>query len=120
MDYYLGVLKKYAVFEGRASRSEYWFFALFNFVISIAINVIEIPLQTAILSWLYALAVLVPSLAVGARRLHDTGRSGWWLLIFLVPILGPIILIIWFVFDSEPGANRYGPNPKTMQNAPVA
>ena len=97
MNWYLGVLQNYADFSGRARRTEYWMFTLFNALISIA---------------LYALAVLVPSLAVLVRRLHDTGRSGWWMLIALIPFLGGLILFVFTVMDSEPGRNDYGPNPK--------
>ena len=117
MNWYLDVLKKYTVFEGRAHRTEFWMFALFNFLISIGLSIIDNVIGTAttsggLLSGLYSLAVLIPALAVGARRLHDTGRSGWWQLIGLLPCVGWIVLIIFYVQDSQPGANQYGPNPK--------
>lgn len=113
MNWYLGVLKKYAEFSGRARRKEYWMFFLFNFIIALVLGVIEGIIGSAgILGIVYALAVLVPSLAVGARRLHDTGRSGWWLLILLVPVIGVIVLLVFMVLDSESGKNQYGPNPK--------
>jgi len=119
MDWFLGALKKYAVFEGRARRREYWFYALFVVLISIGLNIVDRILGTynaeygtGILGGLFSLAVLIPSLAVGARRLHDTGRSGWWLLIGLIPLIGAIVLIVFFVIDSQPGTNQYGPNPK--------
>ena len=67
-----------------------------------------------LLTTLYSLAILIPSIAVGVRRLHDTGRSGWWLLIGLIPVLGSIVLIVFFVLDSEPGENAYGANPKAL------
>ncbi len=121
MNWYLAALKKYAVFSGRARRMEYWMFALFNFIISIALYVIDglitgfsLETHSSILQTIYGLAVLLPSLAVGVRRLHDTGRSGWWLLIALVPIIGVIVIIIFTVQDSQPGANQYGPNPKEV------
>ena len=124
MDWFLGALKKYAVFEGRARRREYWFFALFAIIISVVLTVVDTVLGTmnweagyGILSGIFALAILIPSLAVGARRLHDTGRSGWWLLIGLIPFIGAIVLIVFFVLDSQPGTNAYGPNPKGVATA---
>lgn len=118
MNYYLGVLKKYAVFSGRASRAEFWYFALFNFLISVAINFIDILVITISiplgLSILYMLAILIPSIAVSVRRLHDTNKPGWYYLIGIVPIIGIIVLIIFFVIDSDPAENQYGPNPKGM------
>ena len=119
MDWFVGALKKYAVFEGRARRREYWFFVLFAVLIHIVLNVVDrmLGLYSAangigILGGIFGLAILIPSLAVGARRLHDTGRSGWWLLIGLIPLIGAIVLIVFFVMDSQPGSNAYGPNPK--------
>ena len=113
MNWYLDVLKKYTVFTGRARRKEYWMFVLFHVIIIIALSLVEaIVGGPGILGSLYVLAVLIPSLAVGVRRLHDTGRSGWWLLIGLVPLIGTIVLIVFFVADSQPGTNQYGPNPK--------
>ncbi|TMM39145.1 MAG: DUF805 domain-containing protein [Actinobacteria bacterium] len=112
MNWYLAVLKNYAGFTGRARRTEYWMFALFNFVITIVLEIIGVLIHTQIITYLYTLAVLIPSLAVGARRLHDTGRSGWWLLIGLIPIVGTIILIVFFATEGQPGNNQHGPNPK--------
>jgi uncharacterized membrane protein YhaH (DUF805 family) len=112
MNWYVAVLKKYAVFTGRARRSEYWFFVLFNLIITVILALIDAWLGTSFLEIIYSLAVLIPSLAVGVRRLHDTDRSGWWLLIGLVPLFGLIVLIVFFVQDSTAGANKYGPNPK--------
>ena len=118
MNWYLEVLRKYADFSGRARRKEYWMFGLFNIIISIVIAVIDTVLGLqmgdagiGILGAIYGLAVLLPGLAVGVRRLHDTSRSGWWLLIGLIPLIGAIVLIVFFVQDSHP-ANQYGPNPK--------
>lgn len=112
MNWYLDVLKNYAVFNGRARRKEYWMFMLFNILISFAIGFIEGFLGSpGVIGLIYALAVLVPSIAVTIRRLHDTGRSGWWVLLGLVPVLG-IILLIFMVLDSQPNDNEYGPNPK--------
>ena len=109
MHWYLDVLKKYAVFSGRARRTEYWMFFLFNVIISLVLGFLA-----AILSNLYALAVLIPGLAVSVRRLHDTNRSGWWLLISLVPIVGIIVLIVFLVSDGQANDNQYGPNPKAV------
>lgn len=119
MSWYLSVLQNYADFSGRARRTEYWMFTLFNGLISIALSVLDISFGTfdaeagvGLLSTIYAFAVLIPSLAVFVRRLHDTGRSGWWLLIGLIPLIGGIVLFVFTVMDSEPGRNDYGPYPK--------
>lgn len=106
------VLSQYAGFSGRARRSEYWFWTLATFIGSIVATIIDLILGVQILQWVFALALLVPGLAVGARRLHDTGRSGWLQLVGIIPIVGWIILIVWFATDSHPGDNQYGPNPK--------
>ena len=120
MNWYLEVLRKYAVFDGRARRTEFWLFVLFNGLIVFVLSFIEAivgitPIAgVSILGSLYSLAVFIPSLAVGARRLHDTGRSGWWLLIYIVPLIGAIVLLVFFVQDSQDGDNQYGPNPKSF------
>jgi uncharacterized membrane protein YhaH (DUF805 family) len=106
------VLKKYAVFSGRARRQEYWMFFLFSVIASIVLAIIDAILGTSILQWLYVLATLIPSLAVGVRRLHDTNRSGWWVLISLVPIVGTIILIVFMASEGNPEETAHGPNPK--------
>jgi uncharacterized membrane protein YhaH (DUF805 family) len=121
VDWYLRVLTKYAEFDGRARRKEYWMFFLVNLIISVLIGfatgfiggMLGLPnTLVTMIALVYSLAVLLPGLAVGVRRLHDTGRSGWWLLIALIPILGALILLFFSVQDSEPGSNSYGPNPK--------
>jgi len=119
MNWYLTVLKKYAVFSGRARRKEIWMFILFNILISIALSFVDVATGMynvesgmGTLSTIYALAVLIPSIAVGVRRLHDTSRSGWWILIGLIPLIGLIVLIVFYCLDSTPGDNQYGPNPK--------
>jgi uncharacterized membrane protein YhaH (DUF805 family) len=119
MNWYLEVLRKYAVFEGRAQRKEYWFFVLFSILISIGLTIIDTTTGMfdakagmGLLSGIYSLAVLIPSIAVGVRRLHDTNRSGWWLLISFIPLIGTIVLIVFLATDSKPEANQYGPNPK--------
>jgi uncharacterized membrane protein YhaH (DUF805 family) len=118
MNWYLGVLKKYAEFNGRARRKEYWMFFLFNLLISIGLSIIDTMTGAVnqwglgLLSGLYGLAVLVPSIAVAVRRLHDTDRSGWWLLISLIPLIGVIVLLVFLLLDGTPGDNKYGPSPK--------
>jgi uncharacterized membrane protein YhaH (DUF805 family) len=117
-NWYLEVLKKYAVFDGRARRKEYWYFFLFSILITFAFMFIDAATGTlnpesgfGILSGIYTLAVFLPSIAVVVRRLHDTNRSGFWLLLMLVPVIG-LVLLIFLVFDSDPEENEYGPNPK--------
>ena len=112
MNWYIGVLKKYLDFSGRAQRMEYWMFTLINVLIMLGLSIVDMVLGLGFLGTIYALGVFIPSLAVAVRRLHDTNRSGWWLLIGLVPLVGLIVLIVFFVQDSQPGANEYGPNPK--------
>lgn len=117
MGWYLEVLRKYATFDGRAHRTEFWMFVLVNIIVSIGLNIVDAIIGTdgalgaGLLSSIYALAILIPTLAVAVRRLHDIGRSGWWLLIALIPIVGFIILIVWYATKGERAANRYGPNP---------
>jgi len=117
MNYYLDALKKYAVFDGRATRSEYWYFILFHILISVGINIVAVSLNEALsfLGTIYALGVFLPSLGVGFRRLHDTGHSAWWMLIGIIPIVGTIILIVFLAGDSEEGSNKYGSNPKVAE-----
>lgn len=118
MNWYIEVLKRYAVFSGRSRRMEYWMFSLINVLIVIGIAIVDNLLGfisasgLGILGTLYALAVFIPSLAVAVRRLHDTDRSGWWLLIALIPLIGLIVLLVFFLLDSRPGENRFGANPK--------
>ncbi|MFJ4783470.1 DUF805 domain-containing protein [Streptomyces sp. NPDC088794] len=117
MSWFIEALKKYAVFSGRARRKEYWNFALFVGIIYVVLLVIALASkQSALLglAGLFYLGVLIPSLAVAVRRLHDTGRSGWWILIGLVPLAGAIVLLVFTVSDSTPGPNQYGPNPKEV------
>jgi len=129
MYWYLEVMKKYAVFSGRARRKEYWMFQLINVVIFVVLFAAFIPpliahtqsllLPLRLLSvfmCFYALAMIIPGLAVSVRRLHDVDLSGWWLLISLVP-LGGIVLFVFHVLDSTPGPNRYGPNPKGVTSS---
>ncbi len=112
MNYYLGAWKKFAVFSGRARRKEYWMFILIDIIVAAILSIIDGAAGVSLLVPIYGLAVLIPSLAILSRRLHDTGRSAWWILICLVPFIGQIVLIIFAIFDSQPGQNKYGPNPK--------
>jgi uncharacterized membrane protein YhaH (DUF805 family) len=121
MDYVKTCFKKYADFSGRARRSEYWYFYLFNIIVSFALYIPAIALMVAEseLFWLpvglliiYGLAIILPSLAAVVRRLHDTGRSGWYYLMAFIPFVGGIILIVFLVQDSVVGTNEWGPNPK--------
>jgi uncharacterized membrane protein YhaH (DUF805 family) len=103
---YMEALKNYAEFKGRATRREYWMFVLINMGICIVVGVLDAMLNTkGVLYNLYSLAMLLPSIAVGVRRMHDTDRSGWWLLL-------PIVNLVFLVQDSQPGPNRFGPNRK--------
>lgn len=106
------VFSQYVGFSGRARRSEYWYFVLFNIIVSVILNVIAQMADISFLPGIWSLAILLPSLAVCMRRLHDIGKSGWWVLLSLIPVVGQIILIIWYCKDSMPGDNQYGPNPK--------
>jgi uncharacterized membrane protein YhaH (DUF805 family) len=113
MNWYLEGLKKYAVFSGRDRRKAYWMFVLFNVIIAFVLGFIEVLVGgPGVVGALYSLAVVIPGIAVLVRRLHDTNRSGWWLLVVLIPLIGPIILLVFAVQDSQPSANQYGPNPK--------
>lgn len=119
MNWYLAVLQKYFDFSGRARRKEYWMFALFNIIVSLVLLMLDSAMGTGsfesgtgLLSGIYSLAVILPSLGVTVRRLHDTGRSGWWILIALIPLIGAIVLLVFMVSDSQPGNNQYGPSPK--------
>lgn len=105
------VLSQYAGFSGRARRSEFWLWTLATVLASIVVGIIDAVATSGILGWVLALATFVPTLAVGARRLHDTGRSGWLQLVGIIPIVGWILVIVWFASDSHPD-NKYGPNPK--------
>jgi len=115
-------LKKYAVFSGRSRRKEYWYFVLFVVLISLMLSIVDSLIGAydrssgvGLLSSIFSLAILIPSIAVSVRRLHDIDRTGWWVLISLVPLVGWIVLLIFHVQDSTPGTNRYGPNPKVTE-----
>ncbi|MEV0639527.1 DUF805 domain-containing protein [Streptomyces sp. NPDC050619] len=115
MNWFIEALKKYAVFSGRSRRKEYWMYALFVGIIYAVLIGIALGTQVSALlalAGIFYAAILVPSLAVSVRRLHDTGHSGWWLLFGIVPLAGPITLLVFQCMDGEPGVNKYGPNPK--------
>ncbi|MDX9772620.1 MAG: DUF805 domain-containing protein [Bacteroidales bacterium] len=121
MNWYLAVLKNYAGFSGRARRKEYWMFVLFNIIFAIIAVILDNVLGIAFGSigygpiyGLYMLALIIPSLAVSVRRLHDVGKSGWMLLIGLIPLVGAIWLLVLMLTDSIPGENQYGQNPKEV------
>ena len=118
IDYYVGPIKNYAVFSGRATRKEYWLFFFLNLIIYCLLAISEgffrgfYGTQVPVISFAYIIALLTPSLAVTARRIHDVGKSAWWLLVGLIPVLGAVWLAILLMsFGSESGENEYGPNP---------
>ena len=116
MDYFIGSLKKYADFTGRARRKEYWMFILVYFILSLVVGVLDAMVGMGFLAIIFTLGMIIPSFSIAARRLHDTGRSGWWQLILLIPLIGFIVFIIFTVQDSH-DANDYGPNPKVGELA---
>ena len=120
MNWYLQALKKYAVFEGRATRQEYWMYVLFNAIAAVVFVIVDTVLGTSssgmpfgMLTAVYLVGTILPSLAVLVRRLHDTNRSGWWVLLSAVPF-GGIVLLVFAIQDSDAGPNQYGPNPKIV------
>ena len=127
MNYYLKVLRQYVDFKGRARRAEYWNFVLFSTLISIVLLLVDTyvlgtnPMagESGIIGNLYSLAVFLPSLGVLVRRLHDVGKSGWFFLIVLIPLIGAIWLLILLFRDGEPGENKWGPNPKEDHWSPL-
>ena len=108
--------KNYCNFSGRASRSEFWWFALFNFILSAVISIVFCWSQNTmnIVTGIVNLALLLPSLGLAVRRLHDIGKSGWWIFISLIPIIGWILLIVWYCKDSQMETNEYGPVPNMV------
>jgi len=116
MNYYLAVLKKYADFNGRARRSEYWYFVLFCFIFSVVLAAFDYVLDTyAVFYGLFNLAMIIPALAVGVRRLHDISKSGWMYMIAFIPLIGSIWLLILFCQEGTEGQNEYGADPKDIQ-----
>jgi uncharacterized membrane protein YhaH (DUF805 family) len=113
--------QKYATIAGRARRSEYWWFVLFIFAGNIVLGLVDqIVFGSAqVLSGIFGLATLVPSVCVAGRRLHDTGRSAWWLLLIVIPLIGFLVLLWWFVQKGTDGSNEFGPDPLAGEPAPV-
>jgi len=127
MQWYLAVLRQYVAFSGRARRTEFWMFTLFTTIIQIVLYLLDnllglafAPGGSGLLTAIYVLAVLLPSLSVAFRRLQDTGRSGLWILIGLVPLVGPIVLIVFWATEGTRGPNAYGPDPKASLGDPAA
>lgn len=119
MDWYIAVLKKYAVFSGRARRQEYWMFTLISTVISIVLAIADAVFGTgSLIGTVYVVAVFLPSLAATVRRLHDTDRSAWWILFGLIPVVGWIVLLVFTCLDTKPEHNKYGPSPKHVTPYP--
>ncbi len=120
--YFIKVLKEnFANFSGRARREEYWYYSLAVFVISAILSVLSkagiVGVIFSILSFLFSLCILIPGIAVSVRRLHDTGRSGWWLLLCLIPLIGSIVLLVFMVTEGQKGENKWGDDPKKEVNA---
>ncbi len=121
MNYYSICLSKFADFSGRARRREYWTFALVNCLIAMLLLILGLAFgedspASNIMVTIFYLIMLVPNLSVSVRRLHDIGKSGWYMFLSLIPLIGGLILLIWSLMDSEPGENQYGKNPKEGDN----
>ena len=118
MEWYLMVLKKYAEFDGRSRRKEYWMYTLFTLLIYIVLTIVDVSLFKAdfggfgVLGGVYSLATLIPGLAVTVRRLHDTNKSGWWILIAFLPLVGALVLLVFTVTEGDRGRNNFGDDPK--------
>jgi uncharacterized membrane protein YhaH (DUF805 family) len=106
------ITKHYFDFSGRASRQEYWMFVLFYIIVSIVVSMIATATEIYFLETIFALALLLPALGISVRRLHDVNKSGWWVLLGLIPILGFIILLTFYIQKGDPGPNQYGDNPE--------
>lgn len=118
MNWFLVAMQKYAVLSGRAHRREYWLFVLVSCLIGVTFLIIDIATGTysrdsglGLLSGIFVLATLLPSIGAGVRRLHDTGQSGWWYAIVLIPFIGGIVLLIMCAMPGQSGENRFGPDP---------
>ncbi|HEY1103093.1 MAG TPA: DUF805 domain-containing protein [Burkholderiaceae bacterium] len=116
MDWFLLALKNYATFTGRARRKEYWMFVLFYVLILFGLSIVDALLGTGFFGAIFVLGMVIPSIAAAVRRLHDTGRSGWWMLIGFIPLVG-LVLIYFLVLDSDASDNAYGPSPKLADGA---
>ncbi len=110
---YISMWTNYVNFKDRARRRDFWMAFLVNFIVVFILGIlVNIASFFGIISGIYSLAILIPMLGLWVRRLHDTGKSGWFLLLGLIPAVGAIILLVFACMDSQPGANQYGPNPK--------
>jgi uncharacterized membrane protein YhaH (DUF805 family) len=112
MEYFTDAFRKYADFSGRAHRKQYWMFVLIYSIIYIVLALIDGALNTLWLTSIFSLVIFIPSISIGARRLHDTGRTGWWQLIYLIPLIGIIVMLIFLSQDSH-DENKYGISPKS-------
>ena len=111
VNWYMAVLKNYAGFTERAGRAEFWYFVLMSIIVSIVLGIIDGVLGTAVLGLIYAVAVLIPNIALAVRRLHDIGKSGWWLLVGFVPVVGIFVLLYFYIKEGDAEANAYGAVP---------
>ncbi len=118
-DWYYKVILNYTNFNGRARRQEYWYFTLVNVLVNLVMGIIDRVIGSVMqmdnfgfFSVIYALFIMIPSIAVTVRRLHDSGRTGWWALIAFVPVIGILVLLYFLIQDSEEGSNQYGVSPK--------
>lgn len=115
MEWFLHPVKyHYADFEGRATVQQFWMFTLWYVILSIGVSIVAKVIGLEILATVLDLALIIPSLAIGARRLHDINKSGWWQLLSFIPIIGWIVLIVWAATKGEAGTNKYGPDPRTV------
>ncbi|MEZ9567200.1 DUF805 domain-containing protein [Vibrio artabrorum] len=119
MEYFIGAIRKYSVFKGRARRKEFWYFYLVSFVISLVLAFLDHQLGTydpelggGLLGGIYGIFIFLPSLALTVRRIHDTGRSGYWAFLLLVPLVGLLVILFFALTDSNSGSNEYGGSPK--------
>jgi uncharacterized membrane protein YhaH (DUF805 family) len=102
---------KYFNFHDRACRSEYWYWTLFTIIVGIVAAIIDAKLNTQLVSGIFNLVTFIPSLAIAVRRLHDIDHSGWWILLSFIPLIGIIVLLVWFATKGADGPNRFGPDP---------
>lgn len=118
IDYYIQAFQKYGQFSGRATRAEYWWFYLVTFAVYILASILDsiLSIPFGLISTIYSFGSFIPTLALLVRRLHDTGKNGWFLLVIFIPFLGILLFVISMFTDSTPGDNKYGPNPKGIGN----
>jgi uncharacterized membrane protein YhaH (DUF805 family) len=112
VNWFMTALKKYIVFSGRSRRAEFWYFYLGYMIIAIVASLIDLIFRTSLFTIIVSLALVLPTLGVSIRRMHDLGKSGWWILINLIPLVGSIWYIVLAATEGQPAANQYGPDPK--------